>query len=806
MSLHSYSWLKKLLISSVFFLASASVIAQVSKDGTTTPDLPEMQALAMTSDALDAAKQIAEDSGFPLPPGALDGAKSTDLMYQTLKMILGQPIANITQFTTNQDPEGNSLPVKNVNVIVFLFSMMAGIGLIATLIASIWTILQSLVSINTSAKLFSNNNGQGSPFAFLVSRMGSSSILNAPIPAAGGMALSQVIMIFMALLGIGLGSQLFYFVASRMIDQPLITYSSKMTETFFLNAAKAQLCLDFLESNEFIKPEQNVIQVKDIQFGINAFDRKFMFGDKGQCGSFKYEFYDKPTEVTNENTPAAARAVGRLFANGSGENIEAYIIDKFKPKIADATSSLLNNAEYRAAIRALMTAEFTAEGYTPSNEVMSGLGSAYSEYKQAIAAAFAELGKDVNQCNDSGSNLTFSCSNEVIKKTIAEAGFMLAGTYSYVLNERQSIISNAIETSAAEFEYDDDSALDMFSIWNSSSYKVEYRNRMNMLDTTFTYIATTSTDSLGQDLNSVYEATTSDGMIMEALGDVLYDSMRAIVKVGYAGQNASFENPEPITQLSQIGNVMMALPLAVVALDSMASSFSKAFAAGKILDAAGDLSDMLDKKDEEKEGSSIMKTIFAMLFASMLQAIVVGGFFLAVFVPAIPYVMWNMAIFGYIAYVMLCIIGVPIMVAAKPLNDGDGFIGGVKTGYMMAFTIFIRPAAMVTGLVLAMVLSRVFSWIINATYFESMQLAHSNGFSLAAFIGVPLMYVVIQLTAIYKAYSMINEVPAFIGKMTETDRAHTDFGEESERNRVGGLFIQGGQSAMGGLQMARKGR
>lgn len=798
------SVLRTILVAALLVVA-APTLAQSNRDDATTDQIPQMQPLTAVRDAVDEASRIAESSGFPIPPGALDGAKSSDLMYQTLKMIFGKPLANITTFTNNPDPEGDGADVENVNVIVYLFSMMAGIGLLATLISSIWTIMQSLVSINTSAKLFSNNGGQGSPFAFLVSRMGAASILNIPLPFAGGMALSQVIMLLMALLGIGLGSQLFYYVAARMINQPLITYTSNQDSVFFLNAAQAQLCLDFAEINQFIKPEQNVVIVDPIA-GLPGDTRvqssRVRFGDKSQCGEFRYEYRKTARGDAGESswTPSW---FSRWFGTGSGDIVEQYIEDTFRPRVYEAIGALLNDANYKASIRAIMNETFSEDGYTPSPTVVQGLATAYGDYKEAIREIFNDLDEASNDCQrratTGASQSSFACSSEEIRQSIAESGFMLAGTYTYVLNERQSLISNAIESYGPKFEFKPEVFINRFGINSTSAFLLEFANKQSILQSSFNMIATENVYTLGEDLNRLYEATTSDGAIMELMSDILYDSIRAIVKVGYAGQSSSFQNPEPITQLAQIGNVMMALPFAIAGLSKVGSAFKNANVALKIkavTDAIG------EKLKPKKDG--IMDKVLTMMLAALLQAIVVGGFFLAVFVPAIPYLMWNMAIFGYIGYVLLVVIGVPIMIAAKPLNDGDGFIGGVKTGYMMAFTVFIRPAAMVIGLVVAMTLSRVFSWIINATYFESMQIAHSNGFSVAAFAGVPLMYCIIQLTAIYKAYSMINEVPAFIGKMTETDRAHSDFGEESERNRVGGLFIQSGNTAMSGLNAARR--
>lgn len=798
----------KVFITVVLFVIYSSLLfpsVQAADDQV----IPDLQPHAL----LTQAQNTAEMSGLPMPAGALDGAKQTDAMYQVFKLIFGQPLANISQMTSSGDPSGNSNPVTDVNVVVYMFSLMAGIGLLGTLIAAVYTVLEGLVSVSTSAKFLNGGGGGGSPFAFLVSRTGISSLINIPLPFAGGMCLSQVIMIFMALMGIGLGSALFSAVSSKLINQPMITYTSENTEQFFISTSQAILCLNYLEKNKFISPTDARIYLGGAERrsdGVNAghVTKHILFGSRGQCGRFNYTFRTSMPPSADSRT-GFSRWIRDVFSS-SGDNVIDEIDDYFRPAAFEAVFALLTNPDFTSSIGFFMEDTYDADGYTPKAENTRKFAASYATYKSNLRAIFAELDNKLNRCirrtsdftgRSSDSNSSTSCSNETIRELISKQGFMLAGTYSYILNQRQSVLSNTLETAVPKFEFDHEDMLSRYNIDDSPELLNELENRFGMLSTTFKSIATESTGTMASDLNRLYEATTSDNGVSQLLGDILYSSMRGIVKIGYAGQESSFQNPEPITQLSQLGNVMMAIPFAIVlgqkAVSMMISSTPALGVASKLLSAKSKLSKYAPSED------GLMSKVFSIMLASAMQAIVVGGFFLAVFVPAIPYVMWNMAIFGYISYVILCVIAVPIMVAAKPLKDGDGFIGGVKTGYMMAFTVFMRPAAMIIGLFTAMVLSRIFSWIINATYFESIQIAYSNGFNLGAVFGVPLMYALIQLTAIYKAYSMINEVPAFIGKMTETDRAHTDFGEEGERNRIGGVFIQGGNHASGSLRQTR---
>lgn len=786
--------IKFFAVSALFFSISASSATSVEDE------MAGLQALGQLGDVTDHIKSVAESSGMPIPENGLDGAKSTDLMYQTLKLIFGQPLANITLSTTNADGAGNRDDVQNPNVIVYLFSLMAGLGLIGTLISSLWTVANSLVSVSTSARLFGNGGkGEGSPFAFLVSRMGISSLLNMPLPSMGGMALSQVIMLFHALLGIGLASALFAGVATRMLDQPLITYTSQGSDEFFLQVSHAAVCLDYLADNEFIAAGDAAIQ-SEPKPGDEAYTR-VSFGRNAECGYF--DVRTKPNEVEPSFWTA-------FFWSGSGQDTIDAIKETYTTANFNAVAELLSSSEFFDVLAKVGDEgeTFVNGVYTPSATTKNALAQSYAAFKAKQLEGLAAIQQAAATCNGQGSTSTSKliCQDEQLKESISKYGFMLAGTYSYTLNRRQSVISDLIESTYPDFAFDKDSVYSRFGLEESSYFYKGMEERYEMLAVVFNSISQTTTSSLAKDLDKLYEATTTDGGFSELMGDALYGSMREIVKVGYAGEEASFQNPEPIVQLQQIGNVMMAIPIGIIGMSAGVEFIVGMSPAGKAAQVAKKLGGKMSDKNQTKfakllKGSD--SNLMQMLMYSLMQAIIVGGFFLGTLVPLIPYAMWNIAIFGYISYVILVVIGVPFMIAAKPLNDGEGFIGGVKTGYMMAFNVFMRPSAMVIGLVAAMMLSRVFSWWINATYFESFQIANSGSFSVGAIIGAPLGYVVLQLTAIYKAYSMINEVPAFIGKITETDRAHSDFGEEQERTRVAGLFTQTGQSMLQGTGMGR---
>lgn len=73
--------------------------------------------------------------------------------------------------------------------------------------------------------------------------------------------------------------------------------------------------------------------------------------------------------------------------------------------------------------------------------------------------------------------------------------------------------------------------------------------------------------------------------------------------------------------------------------------------------------------------------------------------FFAYGLPAMPYLFWLAGVVGWIVLVVEAVIAAPLWLVGHSLPEGDGFAGmGGRAGYMLFFSILIRPALLVCSL------------------------------------------------------------------------------------------------------------
>lgn len=79
-----------------------------------------------------------------------------------------------------------------------------------------------------------------------------------------------------------------------------------------------------------------------------------------------------------------------------------------------------------------------------------------------------------------------------------------------------------------------------------------------------------------------------------------------------------------------------------------------------------------------------------------------AGADLAVYLPALPMVLYTLALVGWLILVLESLVAAPLWAAAHGMPEGEGFAGtAARQGYMLFLSVMIRPALMIFGYVLA---------------------------------------------------------------------------------------------------------
>jgi conjugal transfer/type IV secretion protein DotA/TraY len=762
------------------------------------------------------AQELAES--LNLPDGFADGARSDDVFYQMLKKIIGQPLADITAYTGIVDPSaGVGSDGKGVTVMTWLISIMAGVGLVATSVAAMFILVVGLARTNLSGS-FGGKSG-GSAAGFLVMRTGAASILNIPLPQAGGLALSQVMMLVIALIGIGAGSAVFREASSRMLTQPLIAYAHPSSEKLFMDAVKARMCLSYRIYHGYTDEEfetkgwhqgswtDSIKSADDAFKGLvlrwfsdeeTSFDSQFLlYGDDGICGRVTIDIpQSEPSSIgaSVAQNVIAIKTLLDLSSTGGGDQIEVFIKGQMNVALINAFRGLHSDASLKKAIDDILEKQYAlGETIEIPESVIPAIASSYNKFQSTINDALVStLGSF--QCSNAGgdedSRFRAGCeNNKKLTENISKRGFALAGSYTWVLAERQTMLVDAIDDATdIEFALDWDDVLTNGDILESEVASDSYANMFLVMEQAFKNMSQTRSDDLSSALNQSYELSTQDGPIMEAMGDAVKNSWRGMIKLA-TGAGGDWENPEPLIMMRSIGNTMINIPIILAGLDIATSFIPATKVAGLAKGASKSMSKISLKRDRKSNLEQNAGGIMSYMLRTVVNALFYIGIFLAIVVPAIPMVMWNTAIVGFFLYVLMIVIGTPIMIAAKSMDTGEeGLMGAAKTGYYMAFNLFLRPTLMVVGLILAMATSRVLSWFWNATFFETFQMTQSGSGSIATLIGYPMIWGAGMMVIIYKSYGLVNDVSATVMKMFGAEGHHSSFGEEQDRDKLFGVM------------------
>ncbi len=132
-------------------------------------------------------------------------------------------------------------------------------------------------------------------------------------------------------------------------------------------------------------------------------------------------------------------------------------------------------------------------------------------------------------------------------------------------------------------------------------------------------------------------------------------------------------------------------------------------------------------------GAGLLKTFdiaeSARLFLSWtgFYFLVIGAF-LALYLPALPFILWIGGLISWFLMVIEAVLVAPLWLAAHAMPEGDGFAGQhAKQGYTMMIGLIARPILMVGGLIAALLLARVmlsltgvlFVWFIDLMWSET---------------------------------------------------------------------------------------
>lgn len=160
---------------------------------------------------------------------------------------------------------------------------------------------------------------------------------------------------------------------------------------------------------------------------------------------------------------------------------------------------------------------------------------------------------------------------------------------------------------------------------------------------------------------------------------------------------------------------------------------------------------------------SIWPGVAAML-SPMITAIsgliIVSGATLSTYLPMLPFVLWIGVALSWAIFLLEAMFAAPLWAVTHLAPDGDGVVGRGGQGYMLVLSLVLRPGLAVLGFVSATVLMNPIGELINATFIGAfLSGVNPSIFGLSQMIMGCVLYCVLMISVITKVFSLIHVVP-----------------------------------------------
>lgn len=272
-------------------------------------------------------------------------------------------------------------------------------------------------------------------------------------------------------------------------------------------------------------------------------------------------------------------------------------------------------------------------------------------------------------------------------------------------------------------------------------------------------------------------------------------SLPAMTALDKLTQRIAGANTSPVTQMRSIGNDIVSIGLVM-----KATMFTAAGVLGaKDIDYTVGL--LFNVADALKTVSGSVEWLSNTLW--------VIGAMLAYYLPAVPVIFWVMGVVRWLASVAEATLASPITAAMIIHPDGHDVTGRSGSGFMLIISMVIQPALLLFALVLAILMTYPGAALVNELFIQMVAgTAGNTGVGLVGLVAWTALYVTMQILVMHSAFALVSAVPgnvmAFVASQAGAQGV-VKSGDEAYHNLQGGAAGAGAGMARGGLPMDRGG-
>lgn len=599
------------------------------------------------------------------------------------------------------------------------------------------------------------------------------------VPVFGGFSLSQVVIVMLSALGIGMANMM-NNAAIDAADTMNVSMNSvgavgvgsldiqkvshDMFEMFACEAAHKKAELEGLQN---LSPSLNLTEREETDDAAAGIVYRLSIGvaaNKTACGTVTVrQSYKDGSSVLGFRSSAVSYVA-------YADRVRSVAVDVTKSTFRGVSAQMSQLAQAWYASRATENplpypqAEIERIG----NEGSAAMSRGISE---AVAAAVGDAANGLKP--------------EIKAKMRAE-GFAALGAYYSTYAEAGS----ALTAAAGSLNLQSTGALAVASMGNQGSSFAELKRAIDQARRE-SAAAAEATEERTDDqalsglckIFSAQWATTPTGSC--SLGQSLVKGAIYGASYGSGGGGIGSGVVNPIIMFKNMGDYVLTIGGALMTAN-VVSSF--------IAPSKDD--NFLESGVKAAAGKTVLGALAGLVqkIAWTVPYIIILGLLMSVYLPMIPFITWMGGLIQYTVVVCQGIVGAPLGLFAHLDTEGEGMGRRTEAFYMFALNVLFRPALMTFGFFLASALMVVIGSFQVQLFLTAMSNAQGNSLTgLFSLLGYLAIFFVLNVTLIQGLFNMIFLLPDQVLGLVGSMGAHADLGKEAE-GKVHTMFMAMGRS------------
>ena len=216
-----------------------------------------------------------------------------------------------------------------------------------------------------------------------------------------------------------------------------------------------------------------------------------------------------------------------------------------------------------------------------------------------------------------------------------------------------------------------------------------------------------------------------------------------------------FGQTHPIFSIAWLGHAILASVLSAIFATKIATTL---WSGSKLVKAAGGVIDALTTTVQPNASL----TMTGLIIGFIALALIAFSLMAAIYLPLIPFIIWAVGVLHWLLLIFEALLAAPVW-AIWYLRNGDSFTSEMMNGYLLIFSLLLRPVLMVFGLLAATIISYyLLSWLNGAFTVAAINAASGNTTGVVVITGILVVFVLVSIEITLKCFSLIYRLPDFI--------------------------------------------